>query len=125
MVGVGKEYEIMQLEDYLEFEKLEPCDRIRIKGSRIAIEIIIGEYLAGSLPEQIANNYRRSVNLEQVFAVLAYYLRNKAEVDAYMQRVQKFEDAAYQEYLKRERPEVVKRLLDLRSRQGTKPAVPS
>jgi uncharacterized protein (DUF433 family) len=108
----------MQLEDYLEFEKLDRCDRIRVKGTRLPVELIIQEYLGGSLPEQIAGNYRRSVNLEQVFAVLAYYFHNKAEMDGYMERTRQFEADGYQEHLKQERPEVVKRLLELRSSQS-------
>ncbi len=109
----------MQLEDYFEFDD---CDRIRVKGTRIGIEIIIRDYLEGYLPEQIVNNYRRSLNLEQVFATLTYYLHNKAEVDAYIQRGEAAAEANYQEYLKQERPEVVKRLLALRAQ--AKPSAP-
>jgi uncharacterized protein (DUF433 family) len=104
----------MQLEDYFEFEKFPDCDRILVKGTRIAIEMIIGDYLNGFLPEQIVHNYRRSLNLEQVFATLTYYFHNKAEVDAYMERGRQFEEALYQEHLQREPPEVLKRLRETR-----------
>ncbi|MBY0525792.1 MAG: DUF433 domain-containing protein [Gemmataceae bacterium] len=109
----------MQLEDYFEFEKFETeygeVERIRVKGTRIAIEIIIQDYLGGSLPEQIVANYRRSLSLEQVFATLTYYLHNKAAVDSYIEHGDAIGEAYYQEHLRKEPPEVVKRLRALRA----------
>lgn len=100
----------MQLEDYFEFEQFKTCDRIRLKGSRIAIEHILDPYFRGESPERIYQGYRRSLTLEQVYATLTYYLHNKAAVDAYLERGRAADEAAYQEYLKQEPPEVVKRL---------------
>lgn len=99
----------MQLEDYFEFEKFPECERIRVKGTRVAIDVIIEDWEAGYLPEQIASNYR-TVTLEQIFATLTYYLHHKAEVKKYIERREAVAEANYQEYLKREPPEVVKRL---------------
>jgi uncharacterized protein (DUF433 family) len=71
----------MQLEDYFSF--LAPDD-IRLKGTRIGIETILFDYLfRARTAEEIANIYP-SLNLEQVYATLLYYLHNKATVDAYM-----------------------------------------
>jgi uncharacterized protein (DUF433 family) len=104
----------MQLEDYFEFEKFNTqhgeVERIRVKGTRVAIEIILRDYLGGFTPEQIVSNYHRSLSLEQVFATLTYCLHNKVEVDAYLERGRAVEEANYQEYLKQEPSEVVKRL---------------
>lgn len=94
----------MQLEDYFDFEKFDTkhgtAERIRVKGTRVAIEIIIHDYLDGLTPEQIASSYP-TVSLEQVFATLTYYLRSKAEVDAYMERGERIAEAYYQEYQQR------------------------
>jgi uncharacterized protein (DUF433 family) len=110
----------MQLEDYFEFDA---CDRIRVKGTRMAIEFLIEPYLDGESPEYIFRNFRHSVTLEQVYATITYYLHNKKEIDAYMERNRVADEAAYQEYLKKEPSEVVKRLRAIREQQqGSKVA---
>lgn len=74
----------MQLEDYFDF--LAPND-IRIKGTRIGIETILTDYLElGLFAEQIAARYP-SLSVEQVYATLIYYWRNRAQMDAYLRRV--------------------------------------
>jgi uncharacterized protein (DUF433 family) len=100
----------MLLEDYFEFERI-PTGRILIKGTRVAIEHILYEYLVDlDSAERIYHNHRRILTLEQVYATITYYLHNKVEVDGYLERVEAADNAAYQEYLKQEPPEVVKRL---------------
>ncbi len=56
----------MDLENYFEFFSE---DDIRIKGTRIGIEIVLADYLQGSSPEEIAARYL-SLSLEQVYATL-------------------------------------------------------
>ena len=71
----------MDLETYFEF--LAPDD-IRIKGTRIGIESILYEYIhRGQAPEVIAARFH-TLNLEQVYATILYYLRNRAQLDAYL-----------------------------------------
>jgi uncharacterized protein (DUF433 family) len=100
----------MQLEDYFLFEKVPAGERIRVKGTRIAIEHILEPYLKGESAERIFHGYRHALTLEQVYATITYYLRNKGEVEAYLARSRAADEAAYQEYLRQEPPEVVKRL---------------
>ncbi|GAB4193947.1 MAG: hypothetical protein Fur006_39350 [Coleofasciculaceae cyanobacterium] len=85
----------MQLEDYFEF--LDPDD-IRIKGHRIGIDNVIDYYLQGYSPEQILQELP-SLNLEKIYATLTYYLHNKEEVDAYMERLNAWREQRYQEAL--------------------------
>ena len=106
----------MQLEDY--FERNEAENVIRVKGTRIDVAVIIRDYQAGVLPEQIASNYARSLTLEQVFATLTYYLRNKPEMDRYLEQTARQEEQNYQDYLQQEKPEVVQRLLALKAEPG-------
>lgn len=74
----------MQLEDYFEF--LDPTN-IRLKGTRIGIEVILSEYLnRGLLAEEIALRYQ-SLSLEQIYATLTYYWRNREQLDAYLRTV--------------------------------------
>ena len=76
----------MQLEEYFDF--LAPND-IRVKGTRIGIETILSDYLGlGLFAEQIAARYR-TLSLEQVYATLTYYWRNREQVLAYLQAVEK------------------------------------
>ncbi|SRR5258706_7138509 len=73
----------MQLEDYLDFQA---PDVIRLRGHRIGLEHVVEAYKEGETPEQIAAYYK-SLSLEQVYAVIAYYLRNRDDVEAYLARV--------------------------------------
>jgi uncharacterized protein (DUF433 family) len=76
--------EVMRLEDYFDF--LAPND-IRVKDTRVGIETILSDYLdLGLFPEQIAARYR-TLSLEQVYATLTYYWRNREQVDAYLRSV--------------------------------------
>ncbi|MBG1271669.1 DUF433 domain-containing protein [Nostoc sp. WHI] len=83
----------MQLEDYFEF--LDPDD-IRIKGHRIGIDNVIQYYLQGYSAEQILEELP-SLNLEKIYATLAYYLHNRVEIDAYILRLAKWREQRYQE----------------------------
>src|SRR5438105_8984674 len=96
----------MQLEDYFEFEKLQTkfgeAEKIRIKGHRIAIEFVIEQFNQGVPSEAIVRDVYPTLTLEEVFATLTYYLHNKADIDAYIERGKKIAEAYYQEYLQRE-----------------------
>jgi uncharacterized protein (DUF433 family) len=71
----------MDLEAYFDF--LSPDD-IRIKGTRIGIESILYEHIhRGQTPEAIAARFH-TVSLEQVYATILYYLRNREQLDAYL-----------------------------------------
>ena len=71
----------MQLEEYFDFLAK---DDIRIKGTRIGIETVLYDFIHRSRsPEEIANTYP-SLNLEQVYATILYYLHNQAAVSKYL-----------------------------------------
>jgi uncharacterized protein (DUF433 family) len=91
----------MQLEDYFEFEKFGRCERIRIKGHRIAIEHVIGYFKQGLEPRAIVRDIYPTLTLEEVYATITYYLLNKVEVEAYLQRGEELAEAIYQEYLRK------------------------
>src|SRR5438270_11369877 len=93
----------MQLEDYFDFRTSEDGEEIRIKGSRVGIEVVIGEFNQGVPPAQIQQSYP-TVTLEQVYATITYYLHNRKEVDAYIQRGREAAEAAYREHLQRQPP---------------------
>lgn len=71
----------MLLEDYFDFLA---ANDIRIKGHRIGIETVLHEYIfRARTPEEIAKIYT-TLTLEEVYATILYYLRNKEAVDKYI-----------------------------------------
>lgn len=55
----------------------------RVGGTRVSLDSIVHAYWDGRLPEAIAADFP-SVSLEQVHGAIAFYLRNRAEIDAYL-----------------------------------------
>lgn len=99
----------MQLEDYLD---IQGSLQIRVKGHRIGIETILGDYLEEGLSaEEIAWRYP-TLSLEEVHAILAYYWRHKVNVDAYLQRVRDHEEQMVTEQERNPSP-AVRRLYQL------------
>src|SRR5947208_5359675 len=112
----------MQLEDYFAFEKTDSYERIRVQGTRIDIEILLEAYLQGESPERIFYDYRHALGLEQVYATITYYLHNKSEIDAYLQRSREAEDRAYEEYLKQGPSDVRQKMLRLKAERDAQKA---
>jgi uncharacterized protein (DUF433 family) len=52
----------------------------RVGDSRVALDVVIGEYPKGADAESIARAYP-TLQLADVYAVIAFYLQNRAEVD--------------------------------------------
>ncbi|TAK30254.1 MAG: DUF433 domain-containing protein [Chloroflexota bacterium] len=100
----------MQLEDYFDFLG---ADDIRLKGLRIGIEQILGHYLEGVSPEQIAQDLP-GLTLEEIHATITYYWHNKAAVDVYLKRVTDLDEAEYQDWASKPSP-TVQRLRALRA----------
>ena len=93
----------MELESYFDFIQEGV---IRIKGNRIDIEIVLEDYLEGASPEEILLRYP-TLNLEKIHATILYYLANKEEVEAYLERVRRLDEEAEQEQLRNPSPFVV------------------
>ena len=93
----------MELERYFDFVEE---DVIRIRGNRIDIEIVLEDYLAGASPEEILLRYP-TLNLEKIHATILYYLAKKEEVEAYLERVRRLDEAAEQEQLRNPSPFIV------------------
>ena len=98
----------MQLEDYFDFNT-EPVEHIRIKGTRVGIEQVIERYQAGIHPDRIAEDYT-TVSPDQVYATLAYYHRNKDEVEAYIERGRERFNAFVRESVERPESDAVQRI---------------
>ncbi len=60
---------------------------IRIGQTRVLLELVIGAFQRGETPEGIVQSFP-SLKLDEVYAVITYYLQNRPSVDAYIQQVQ-------------------------------------
>ncbi len=58
---------------------------IRVGKTRVTLDTVISAFLDGATAEEITHQYP-SLDLADVYSVIAYYLRRRAEVDAYLQR---------------------------------------
>jgi uncharacterized protein (DUF433 family) len=73
----------MSLSEY--FTVLGPDD-IRLKGTRVGIETVLYDFIhRGMTPEAIAEQYP-TITLEQVYATITYYLRERETVSRYLAR---------------------------------------
>ena len=94
----------MQLEAYLD---LVGPDEIRLRGHRIGIEHVIGYFKTGYSPEQIIEMFP-GVSLEQVYAVITYYLHRRGEMDAYLERQQDRCEQQYQAWTAKPSPSIAR-----------------
>lgn len=95
----------MELEEYFDFQA--PTD-IRIKGTRIGIESVLDYYLTDHwTAKRIAKRYE-TLTLEQIYATLLFYERNKAEVQAYMENHWEYVRRSREEFYRNPPPDVIK-----------------
>jgi uncharacterized protein (DUF433 family) len=60
---------------------------VRVSGTRVTLDTVVSAFLDGATPETIAQQYP-SLSLADVYAVISYYLRNRATVDGYLAQSQ-------------------------------------
>jgi uncharacterized protein (DUF433 family) len=56
---------------------------VRVGATRITLDTVVGAYLDGCTVEEIVTKYP-SLDIADVYAVIAHYLWNRAAVDAYL-----------------------------------------
>ena len=94
---------------------------VRVGCSRVTLDTVVAAFNAGSTPEEIVLRYD-SLLLEDIYLVLGYYLRNRADVDAYLADRRSRGEARRAEAATRLRwPEVRERLLARRESSDTAP----
>src|SRR6267142_223632 len=60
---------------------------IRIGDTRVLFYLVIGAFQRGNSPEHIAHEMFTTLDLADAYASIAYYLRHKEEVDAYLREL--------------------------------------
>jgi uncharacterized protein (DUF433 family) len=63
--------------------RVDPGGVVRIGTSRISLDLVVEQYDNGMSPEDIVRAYD-TLALADVYAVIAYYLRNKVGVRDYL-----------------------------------------
>jgi len=61
----------------------EPDGTVRVGGTRVLLDTVVSAFREGASPEQIAEQYP-DLALPDVYAAIGYYLRKRADVDAYI-----------------------------------------
>ena len=56
---------------------------VRVGSTRITLDVIVHSFDAGASPEEIVQSFP-TLNLTDVYATIAYVLRHRGEVDAYL-----------------------------------------
>lgn len=57
--------------------------RLMVPGTRISLDVLVAEFKQGMTPESIHDAYE-TVALADAYAIFAYYLRHRGEVEAYL-----------------------------------------
>ena len=61
---------------------------IRVGNTRVTLDTIIARFHQGDTPEQIQQGFP-TLKLADIYGLIAYYLDNQDEVDAYLQQQEK------------------------------------
>ncbi len=56
---------------------------LRVGDSRVLLELVVQAFRDGATPETIVQQYS-TLKLQDVYAVIAYYLRHPVEIEAYL-----------------------------------------
>src|SRR5438105_11695889 len=65
--------------------RVEEGGAVRVGSSRINLDLVVEQYENGMTPEDMVRAYD-TLHLADVHAVIAYYLRHRDEVRAYLKR---------------------------------------
>jgi uncharacterized protein (DUF433 family) len=61
----------------------DPRGVVRVGGTRVTLDTLVGTYEQGRSAEQIAESFP-TLDLADIHAVLSFYLRNREDVEAYL-----------------------------------------
>jgi uncharacterized protein (DUF433 family) len=92
---------------------------VRVARTRVTLDTVVTAFAEGATAEEIVQQYP-SLDLADVYSVLAYYLRHRSEVDAYVHERQEQAEAVRKDNESRWDPSGVRdRLLARKVRNGS------
>jgi uncharacterized protein (DUF433 family) len=62
---------------------VDPQGVVRVGGTRVTLETVVGAFQRGATAEEIVQNYS-SLRLEDVYATITFYLQNRPAADVYL-----------------------------------------
>lgn len=71
--------------------KVDQNNVVRVGGTRVTLDTVIMAFNEGATAEEITYQYP-SLGLSDVYAVIGYYLRQREEVEAYLEQRQELAD---------------------------------
>jgi len=89
---------------------------IRVGHTRVTLDTLISAFLEGATAEEIAQQYS-SLELADIYAAIAYYLRHRSEVELYLRKRQELADVVRKENEKRFAPQGIRARLLARRRE--------
>jgi uncharacterized protein (DUF433 family) len=90
--------------------RLDEHGAILASGTRVTLDTLIDFYHQGESPEDLHEGFP-TIPLADMYAVIAYYLANRADVDAYLKRRRQEADRIRQEWETRNPPPAKTELL--------------
>lgn len=72
----------------------------RLIESRVSLDSVVYGFFRGETPETIAQNFP-TLELEQVYGAIAFYLSNQEEIDAYLEKGERDFERLRQEFHRR------------------------
>jgi len=84
--------------------RLDESGTPRVGNSRVTLDLVVEQYENGMMPEEMVRAYD-TLELADVHAVIAYYLRHRDEVRAYLTQREE-EAAALRAKIEAEQPRV-------------------
>src|SRR3954451_12498224 len=89
---------------------------VRVGNSRVLLDLVLAAFEAGASPEAIVEDYS-TLELADVYATIAYYLRHREEVRAYLQRREQ-EATQVREMIERHQPDPADRRARMLARRA-------
>jgi len=90
---------------------------VRVGGTRVTLESLLAVYCQGATAEEIAQRYP-AVALSDIYAVIAYYLRHRGDVEEYLAQAKLRSEEVRRQYAPQLDPNRVReRLLARKSKQ--------
>lgn len=65
--------------------RVDETGTVRVGNTRVTLDLVVEQYENGMTPEDLVRAYD-TLDLADVHAVIAYYLRHRGEVQAYLER---------------------------------------
>lgn len=83
---------------------------VRVGSTRVTLDTLVAAFSEGATAEEIVHQYP-SLHLAHVYAVIAYYLQHRPEIDDYLRIRQEQADGVRQENQNRFDPEGIRQRL--------------